>query len=112
MRNQCAEEKQKYEALIKEQDSISTIFTEERERRDAEEETLRKKLKVCCCDTCPQFFFFVEMIKIYDCYLFTYIQEAEITTKDLMEKVKKLQLEKMEAIKTSLLSNGASRGNV
>ncbi|PWA76888.1 histidine kinase-like ATPase, C-terminal domain-containing protein [Artemisia annua] len=65
----CAEEKQKYEALVKEQDSISTIFTEERERRDAEEETLRKKLK-----------------------------EAEITTKDLMEKVKVLQLEKMKAM--------------
>ncbi|GJS73050.1 microrchidia 7-like protein [Tanacetum coccineum] len=66
---QYAEEKEKYEALIKEQESISTIFTEEKERRDAEEENLKKKLK-----------------------------EAEITNKNLMEKVKTLQLEKMKAM--------------
>ncbi|KAK9073594.1 hypothetical protein SSX86_007918 [Deinandra increscens subsp. villosa] len=66
---QLEEEKQKYEALNKEQDSILAIFTEERERRDAEEEALKKKLK-----------------------------EAENTTKDLMEKVTQLQLEKMKTM--------------
>ncbi|KAK1413187.1 hypothetical protein QVD17_34958 [Tagetes erecta] len=64
---QLEEEKQKYEALNKEQDSIIAIFTEERERRNAEEEVLRKKLK-----------------------------EAETTTKELTEKVTQLQLEKMK----------------
>ncbi|KAI3763232.1 hypothetical protein L1987_53685 [Smallanthus sonchifolius] len=66
---QLEEEKQKYEALNKEQDSIIAIFSEERERRDAEEEALRKKLK-----------------------------ETEITNKDLLEKVTQLQLEKMKSM--------------
>ncbi|KAI7755869.1 hypothetical protein M8C21_013497 [Ambrosia artemisiifolia] len=66
---QLEEEKQKYEALNKEQDSIIAIFSEERERRDTEEEDLRRKLK-----------------------------EAEITNKDLAEKVTQLQLEKMKSM--------------
>ncbi|KAL8226042.1 hypothetical protein R6Q57_018599 [Mikania cordata] len=64
---QLEEHRQKFEALNKEQDSIIAIFSEERERRDAEEEALKKKLK-----------------------------EAEITKQDLMEKVTHLQLEKMK----------------
>ncbi|KAI3512788.1 hypothetical protein L1887_20107 [Cichorium endivia] len=61
------EEKHKYDVLNREQESIIAIFTEERERRDAEEQTLRKKLK-----------------------------EVEATNKNLMEKVTQLQLEKMK----------------
>ncbi|KAI7732310.1 hypothetical protein M8C21_010049 [Ambrosia artemisiifolia] len=64
---QLEEEKQKYEVLKKEQDSIIAIFSEEKELRATENESLRKKLK-----------------------------EAERTTKDLMEKVTQLQLEKMK----------------
>lgn len=36
----------KIQELVKEQDSLIDIFSEERERRDIEEENLRKKLKV------------------------------------------------------------------
>lgn len=36
----------KIEALNKEQDSLVALFSEERERRDIEEEELRSKLKV------------------------------------------------------------------
>ncbi|KAI3737445.1 hypothetical protein L2E82_27448 [Cichorium intybus] len=61
------EEKHKYDVLNREQESIIAIFTEERERRDAEEQTLRKKMK-----------------------------EVEATNKNLMEKVTQLQLEKMK----------------
>ncbi|KAI3773542.1 hypothetical protein L1987_48072 [Smallanthus sonchifolius] len=64
---QTEEEKQKYEVLKKEQDGIMVIVSEERARRDADEENLRKKLK-----------------------------EAENTTKGLMEKVTQLQSEKMK----------------
>nr|XP_043635769.1 protein MICRORCHIDIA 7 isoform X2 [Erigeron canadensis] len=66
---QLESEKQRFEVLNKEQDSIIAIFSEERERRDTEEEALRKKLK-----------------------------EAEVTTKNLMEKVTQLQLEKMKTM--------------
>lgn len=44
--NQLQEAKQKYEEQSKEQESLIDIFSEERQRRDAEEETLRRKLKV------------------------------------------------------------------
>ncbi|XP_076932431.1 protein MICRORCHIDIA 7-like [Bidens hawaiensis] len=60
---QREEAKQKYGVLKKEHDSLIAI----KERKEAEEQTLRKKLK-----------------------------EAETTTKDLMEKVTQLQLEKMK----------------
>ncbi|KAI3802559.1 hypothetical protein L1987_30696 [Smallanthus sonchifolius] len=43
---QIEEEKQKYEDLKREHDSIIVIVSEERARRDADEESLRKKLKV------------------------------------------------------------------
>ncbi|XP_076883457.1 protein MICRORCHIDIA 7-like [Bidens hawaiensis] len=66
---QLEEERQKYEALNKEQDSIIAIFSEERERRNAEEESLRKKLR-----------------------------ETEATNNDLMEKVTQLELEKMKSL--------------
>ncbi|KAL4559811.1 hypothetical protein LXL04_031957 [Taraxacum kok-saghyz] len=65
---QIEEEKHKYDVLNREQESIIAIFTEERERRDNEEQALRKKLK-----------------------------EVEATNKDLVEKVTQLQLEKMKS---------------
>ncbi|CAI9767378.1 unnamed protein product [Fraxinus pennsylvanica] len=42
---QLHEANQKIQELVKEQDSLIDIFSEERERRDIEEENLRKKLK-------------------------------------------------------------------
>ncbi|KAI3472585.1 hypothetical protein Pfo_031167 [Paulownia fortunei] len=42
---QLQEATQKYEELSKEQESLIDIFSEERQRRDIEEENLRKKLK-------------------------------------------------------------------
>ncbi|KAF5808567.1 putative histidine kinase/HSP90-like ATPase superfamily, morc, S5 domain 2 [Helianthus annuus] len=67
---QLEEEKQKYDVLKKEQDSMIAIFSEEKEHSAAEVETLKKKLK-----------------------------EAESTNKDLMEKVAQLQLEKMKRMR-------------
>lgn len=43
---QLQEAQQKIEELNKEQESLIDIFSEERERRDKEEENLRKKMKV------------------------------------------------------------------
>lgn len=43
---QLKEAQQKIEELNKEQESLIDIFSEERDRRDKEEEKLRKKLKV------------------------------------------------------------------
>nr|KAJ0206603.1 hypothetical protein LSAT_V11C500233350 [Lactuca sativa] len=63
---QLEEVKEKCEALNKEQESIIDVFAEERERRDKEEETLRKKLK-----------------------------ETTTTIQDLVDRVKQLELEKM-----------------
>ncbi|CAH1418962.1 unnamed protein product [Lactuca virosa] len=63
---QLEEVKEKCEALNKEQESIIDTFAEERERRDKEEETLRKKLK-----------------------------ETTTTIQDLVDRVKQLELEKM-----------------
>ncbi|KAJ9559546.1 hypothetical protein OSB04_004706 [Centaurea solstitialis] len=62
-------EKEKNDILCREQESIIAIFTEERERRDAEEIGLRKKLK-----------------------------DAEARSKSLLEKVKQLQLENMSSM--------------
>jgi len=45
---QLQEAQQKLEELNKEQESLIDIFSEERDRRDQEEESLRKKLKVFC----------------------------------------------------------------
>ncbi|PWA40928.1 histidine kinase-like ATPase, C-terminal domain-containing protein [Artemisia annua] len=64
---QIEEIKGKSEHMYKEQEAIIDIFAEERERRDVEEETLRKKLK-----------------------------EATATIQDLVERVKQLELEKMK----------------
>lgn len=44
--NQLQEARQKIEDMNKEQDSLIDIFSEERDRRDIEEENLRKKLRV------------------------------------------------------------------
>ncbi|KAI3504537.1 hypothetical protein L1887_26089 [Cichorium endivia] len=65
---QLEEVKEKCEALNKEQERIIDIFAEERERRDIEEETLRKKLK-----------------------------ETTATIQDLVERVKQLELEKLRS---------------
>lgn len=64
---QIEEIKGKCELMYKEQETIIDIFAEERERRDVDEETLRKKLK-----------------------------EATATIQDLVERVKQLELEKMK----------------
>ena len=44
---QLEEAAKKNEELSKEQESLIDIFSEERQRRDIEEEKLRKSLKVC-----------------------------------------------------------------
>lgn len=44
--DQLQEATKKIEELNKEQESLIDIFSEERERRELEEENLRKKLKV------------------------------------------------------------------
>lgn len=44
--HQVEELKQKIEELNKDQERLIDIFSEERQRRDMEEENLRKKLKV------------------------------------------------------------------
>ncbi|XP_024976777.1 protein MICRORCHIDIA 7-like [Cynara cardunculus var. scolymus] len=67
---QLEEAKEKSEILNKEQESIIDIFAEERDRRDIEEEALRKKLK-----------------------------EATATIQNLVERVKQLELEKMKTHK-------------
>ncbi|KAI3673623.1 hypothetical protein L6452_39747 [Arctium lappa] len=67
---QLEEAKEKSEILNKEQESIIDIFAEERDRRDIEEDALRKKLK-----------------------------EATATIQDLVERVKQLELEKMKSQK-------------
>ncbi|KAI3686363.1 hypothetical protein L1987_80038 [Smallanthus sonchifolius] len=79
-RNQCKaleaqleEVKENFENLTKEQETIIDIFAEEREKRDIEEETLRQKLK-----------------------------EATATIKDLVERVKQLELEKMKSHELSV----------
>ncbi|KAL4566700.1 hypothetical protein LXL04_030822 [Taraxacum kok-saghyz] len=65
---QLAEIKEQCGTLNKEQESIIDKFAEERERRDTEEQTLRKKLK-----------------------------ETTATIQDLVERVKQLELEKLRS---------------
>nr|XP_043640154.1 protein MICRORCHIDIA 7-like [Erigeron canadensis] len=67
---QLEEAKEKSETVSKEQESMIDIFADERERRDREEQILRKKLK-----------------------------EATTTIQDLVERVKQLELEKMKSQK-------------
>jgi hypothetical protein len=58
---QLKEAQRKLEELNKEQESLIDIFSEERVRRDQEEENLRKKLKVICI-TSPPFHHWVELV--------------------------------------------------
>jgi len=58
---QLQEAQRKLEELNKEQESLIDIFSEERVRRDQEEENLRKKLKVICI-TSPPFHHWVELV--------------------------------------------------
>ncbi|KAL8256423.1 hypothetical protein R6Q59_031490 [Mikania micrantha] len=71
---QLEEAKEKYENLSKEQESIIDIYADERERRNVEEEALRKKLK-----------------------------EVTATIEDLVQRVKQLELEKMKSQKWSVV---------
>ncbi|KAK9072360.1 hypothetical protein SSX86_008794 [Deinandra increscens subsp. villosa] len=68
LKAQLDEVREKYENLTKEQDSAIDIFADERERRDKEEEVLRKKQK-----------------------------EATATIQDLVQRVKQLELEKIKS---------------
>lgn len=68
--HQLQEATRRIEEMNKEQESLIDIFSEERERRDIEEENLRKKLRVSfynyICQLefvllVPTFFFFVHL---------------------------------------------------
>jgi hypothetical protein len=87
------------ESATKEQEALIDIFSEERSRRDQEEDSLKKKLKVSVnkllrqfsvwCVACSQQSrtLFLSRLVVHFVQIVSSLQEASLTIQDLLEQL-------------------------